>query len=156
MASVLIIEGRFYEDIVDELVKGATTKLEAAGVEYERVAVPGALEIPQVFSLALQSVPSTMDWKHDGVIALGCVIRGETSHYEIVANESASALLALSVDFGIPLGNGILTVESREQAKVRADAAGKNKGGDAAEACLRLMALKEEFLDSQLDDELEV
>lgn len=155
-SSVLIIEGRFYEEICDELVKGAIVELEKNGIAYERVSVPGALEIPQVLSLALGAVPTTMDWKHDGCIALGCVIRGETSHYEIVANESARLLLEFSMDYGVPLGNGILTVESRDQAMVRADAAGKNKGGDAAQACMKLMQLKEEFIDTQLDDELEV
>ena len=140
---VLIIEGRFYEEIVDELVKGAVAELDKQGVKYDRIDVPGAMEVPQVMNLAIKS-----DKKYDGVISLGCVIRGETSHYDIVADESAAMLLKLACTYNMPLGNGILTVESREQAKIRAEAAGKNKGGDAAQACLRLMEIQKQFNDN--------
>ncbi len=140
---VLIIEGRFYEEIVDELVKGAVAELNKQGVTYDRFDVPGAMEVPQVMNLAIKS-----DKKYDGVISLGCVIRGETSHYDIVADESAAMLLKLACAYNMPLGNGILTVESREQAKIRADSTGKNKGGDAAQACLRLMEIQKQFNDN--------
>ncbi len=138
--TVLIIEGRFYEEIVDELVKGAIAKLEAQNIKYERIAVPGAMEVPQVMNLAIKS-----DKDYQGVISLGCVIRGETSHYDIVADESAAMLLKLACAYNLPLGNGILTVESKEQAVIRAASDGKNKGGDAAEACLRLMEIQKQF-----------
>ncbi len=140
---VLIIEGRFYEEIVDELVKGAIAELDKQGVDYDRLDVPGAMEVPQVMNLAIKS-----DKKYDGVISLGCVIRGETSHYDIVADESAAMLLKLACAYNMPLGNGILTVESREQAKIRADSTGKNKGGDAAQACLKLMEIQKQFADN--------
>ena len=143
--SVLIIEGRFYEDIVDELVKGAVAVLEAEGVTYERVSVPGAMEVPLALGLALNAGTVGEGWRHHGIIALGCVIRGETSHYEIVANESAHALMRLAVENGLALGNGILTVENRDQAWVRAKVDGKDKGGDAAKACLSLMNIRERF-----------
>lgn len=140
--SVLLIEGRFYESLSDELAKGAIGALEAAGARYERIAVPGALEIPQVLAMALRAglLPfGGSRWRFHGAIALGCVIRGETSHYDIVANESAKALLALATDSGVPVGNGILTVENEAQAWERASITAGNKGADAAAACLRLI-----------------
>ncbi len=143
--SVLIIEGRFYEDITDELAKGAIAVLEENGVAYERVSVPGALEIPMALSLAVVAGAVGEGWRHRGCIALGCVIRGETSHYDIVAQESARALMEICVAHGIPVGNGILTVDNRDQAWARARVDGKNKGGDAARACLRLIELKGHF-----------
>jgi 6,7-dimethyl-8-ribityllumazine synthase len=143
--SVLIIESRFYEDIADELARGAIEELEAKRIEYERIAVPGALEIPLALSLALANGFVGRAGRHRGCIALGCVIRGETAHYEIVARESAAGLHALAVDHAVPLGNGILTCESREQALVRASVEGRNKGGDAAIACMALMQLEHHF-----------
>ena len=143
--SVLIIEARFYEDITDELVRGAVAELEAARIEYERIAVPGSLEIPLALSLALANGFVGRAGRHRGCIALGCVIRGETAHYEIVARESAAGLQAIAVQHAVPLGNGILTCDSREQALARASVDGRNKGGNAARACLALMQLEQHF-----------
>ena len=143
--SVLIIEARFYEDITDALVQGAVAELEAGHIEYERIAVPGALEIPLALSLALANGFVGRAGRHRGCIALGCVIRGQTSHYEIVARESAAGLHALAVDHAVPIGNGVLTCESHEQAMARARVDGRNKGGDAARACLALMELERHF-----------
>lgn len=145
--SVLIIESPYYRDISEALMEGALTELESHGVFHERIAVPGALEIPVALGLAFRNGLFGTDAKHQGCIALGCVIRGETSHYDIVANESARGLMTLATEGGIPVGNGILTVDTHEQAKVRAAPDGKNKGGDAARACLALMELSESFED---------
>ncbi len=145
-AQVLIIEGRFYEGIVDALVEGAVAELEKAGVSFERVAVPGAFEIPVVISMAEAS-----DHPYEGYIALGCVIRGETSHYDYVCVESARKLMDLAAERALPMGYGILTVENEEQAWARAKVSEKNKGGDVAKACLRMMELQERFL-SPLED----
>ena len=138
--SVLIIEARFYEDIADELARGAIEELEGRRIEYERIAVPGSLEIPLALSLALANGFVGRAGRHRGCIALGCVIRGETAHYDIVARESATGLYTLAVDHAVPLGNGILTCDSREQALARASVTGRDKGGDAARACLALDA----------------
>jgi 6,7-dimethyl-8-ribityllumazine synthase len=143
--SVLIIEARFYEDIADELARGATEELIAARVPYERLAVPGALEIAPALSLALANGFVGRAGRHRGCIALGCVIRGETTHYDIVARESAAGLHQLAVQHAVPIGFGILTCESREQAWERASVDGRNKGGDAARACLTLMQLEQHF-----------
>ncbi|HEY4266521.1 MAG TPA: 6,7-dimethyl-8-ribityllumazine synthase [Micropepsaceae bacterium] len=137
MTRVLIVEARFYPEISDALYAGAARALEAAGVEYERVNVPGALEIPAAIKFA--------GAHYDGFVALGCVIRGETYHFEIVANESARGLMDLILRDGLCIGNGILTVEDEEQAFVRAHTAEGDKGGDAARACLALIALKTRF-----------
>jgi len=133
---VLVVEARFYGDIADQLARGAMTVLEDAGVEYERVEVPGALEVPAAIAMAEINAP------YDGYVALGCVIRGETSHYDVVAGESARALMDLTLVHGIPLGNGILTVEDNDQAMIRASIGGKNKGGAAAAACLDMIGLR--------------
>jgi 6,7-dimethyl-8-ribityllumazine synthase len=143
--SVLIIEARFYEDIADELARGAVSELEEQRVGYERLSVPGALEIPLTLSLALANGFVGRAGRHRGCVALGCVIRGETSHYDVVARESAATLHALAVEHAVPLGNGILTCDSREQAWVRASVDGRNKGADAARACLTLMQLEKHF-----------
>ncbi len=140
-AQVLIIEGRFYEGIVDALVEGATAVLDAAGVTYERVAVPGAFEIPVVISMAEAS-----DQPYEGYIALGCVIRGETSHYDYVCQESARKLMDLAAERALPMGYGILTVENEEQAWARAKVSEKNKGGAVAKTCLRMIELQDRFL----------
>ena len=132
---VLVIEARFYDDISDELYRGAEQVLSAAGVKIDRVAVPGALEIPIALARVLAGGASGLD----GCVALGCVIRGETSHYDVVAGESARGLMDVALSHALPLGNGILTVDTRDQAWARAAVAGKNKGGDAARACLALM-----------------
>ena len=141
--SVLIIEGRYYEDLADELMRGAVMELEARGLAHERITVPGALEIPVAMSIAIKNGLLGANAAYGGCVALGCVIRGETSHYDIVAGESARAVMDLAVAHGIPAGNGILTVDSRDQAWARARIDGKNargKGGDAAAACATLMA----------------
>ena len=143
--SVLIIEARFYEDIADELARGAIDEFEAGNVAYERLAVPGSLEIALALSLALANGYVGRAGRHRGCIALGCVIRGETTHYEVVARESAAGLHTLAVQHAVPLGNGILTCDSRAQALARASVTGRNKGGDAARACLALMQLEQNF-----------
>ena len=135
---VLMVEARFYNDILDALAEGAVAALEAAGVETERLAVPGALEIPAAIRLAMAA-------GYDGYVALGCVIRGETSHYDIVANESARALQTLAIEHELAIGNGILTVENHAQALDRALPDRKNKGAEAAEACLTMIAIKRRF-----------
>ncbi|MFW2391333.1 MAG: 6,7-dimethyl-8-ribityllumazine synthase [Methyloceanibacter sp.] len=115
-SSVLIIEARFYEDIADELARGATEELRGNQVEYERISVPGALEIPLALSLALANGFVGRAGRHRACIALGCVIRGKTSHYEIVARESAAGINQLALEHGVPIGSGIITCESSEQA----------------------------------------
>jgi 6,7-dimethyl-8-ribityllumazine synthase len=134
MTGVLVVEARFYPEISDALYDGAAQALDVAGVMSERLEVPGALEIPAAIKLASGSF--------DGFVALGCVIRGETYHFEIVAQESARGLMELAVRDGVCIGNGILTVENEEQAMRRADRHQLDKGGDAARACLALMAVK--------------
>ena len=138
MARILIVEARFYAHLNDMLIAGAKAAIEAAGHEAEVLTVPGALEIPGAIALAAES------GEYDGFVAIGVVIRGETYHFEIVAGESARAIMALTMD-GIPIGNGILTVENEAQALVRADPAQKNKGGEAAQAALELLKLSERF-----------
>lgn len=138
---VLVVEARFYPDISDALYEGAMKVLTGAGVTTERVAVPGALEIPGAIRQAAS--------RYDGFVALGCVIRGETYHFEIVSNESARGLMDLTVRDGLCIGNGILTVENEEQALVRAAPDRGNKGGDAANACLALIQLKSRIAPAQ-------
>ena len=138
MARILIVEARFYDHLNDMLVAGAKAAIKAAGHQAEVITVPGALEIPGAISLADAS------GDYDGYVAIGVVIRGETYHFEIVAGESARGIMALTMD-GIAIGNGILTVENEAQALVRADPAQKNKGGEAAQAALTLLALKDRF-----------
>ena len=144
--SLLLIVSPYYSDIVEELVKGAVAELEERGCAYERIDVPGALEIPVALALAVRAKQIGARYRHQGCVALGCVIRGETSHYDIVAQESAHGILKIATENGIPLGNGILTVDSGEQAKVRADSKGKNKGGDAVRACLSLLEHRDDFI----------
>ena len=136
----LIVEARFYGEIADAQAQGAIAALMAADASFERVSVPGALEIPTAIAMA-----SSGTRKFDGYIALGCVIRGETSHYETVCNESASGLMHLSLTNGLAIGNGILTVENEAQAWARANADGQDKGGDAARAAVAMAALKQVF-----------
>jgi 6,7-dimethyl-8-ribityllumazine synthase len=137
---VMIVEARFYDDIADELVKGAIATLEAAGATYERHAVPGCFEIPAAISFAEKSSKEI-----DGFVALGCVIRGETSHYDYVCSESARGLQDLAVGHHLAIGYGILTVENRDQAWARAAVDKGNKGRTAAEAALRMVALKRDL-----------
>jgi len=138
MARILIVEARFYAHLNDMLIEGAKAAITAAGHEVEVLTVPGALEVPGAIALAAD----TGDYA--GFVAIGVVIRGETYHFEIVAGESARAIMALTMD-GIPIGNGILTTENEAQALVRADPAQNNKGGEAAKAALALLALTERF-----------
>ena len=142
-AQIAIIEARFYADIADALAEGAIAAIEKAGATYERFAVPGVLEIPA----ALAMISKTRRHEFDAYVLLGCVIRGETSHYEIVANESARAIMAFQVKKRLALGNGILTVENADQAWVRARKGGKDKGGGAAEAAMALMRLRRSLED---------
>ncbi|HJN25003.1 MAG TPA: 6,7-dimethyl-8-ribityllumazine synthase [Rhodospirillales bacterium] len=140
---ILIVEGRFYEDIADALFEGAREVLDAVGMEYERMSVPGAFEVPQAIRFAIRSmeIGSAMN-RYAGFIGFGCVIRGETSHYDYVCQESARALMDMAMNYSVAMGYGILTVENREQAWARADMTKKNKGGDVAKACLRMMEVK--------------
>ena len=140
-ARVLVVEARFYEDIADALLKGAVLALERAGVSFERVSVPGALEVAPAIAMALDAA-AVADAPYEGAVALGCVIRGETLHFEIVSQESARALVDLSVARRVPIGNGILTVDTEAQAWARARPDEADKGGDAARAALSLVRLK--------------
>ncbi len=140
---VLVVEARFYEDISDFLAEGALAELEDAGAEYERFVVPGALEIPAAIQFAVRGLDFyTARRRFDAYVALGCVIRGETTHYDIVAGESARGLTDLSLRHTLAVGNGILTCENREQALARARPDGRNWGGKAAGAALEMLKLK--------------
>lgn len=139
---VLIVEGRFYDDLADALLEGAKDALAALGAQYDVLTVPGALEIPPAIALAEDAGRMPMGVRYDGYVALGCVIRGETYHFEIVANESARGLMDLGVRAGAAIGNGVLTVEDADQAWARARPTEGDKGGAAARACLDLISLK--------------
>lgn len=137
---LLIVEARFYDDIADAQFEGAKMALEQAGATFERIAVPGALEIPYTIRMAVEaSDEGSIAKPFDGYVALGCVIRGETTHYEIVSNESARGIMNLTLE-GVAIGNGILTVEDEEQAWERASAEKLDKGGGAAAAALAMIA----------------
>ncbi len=138
---ILIVEARFYDDIADELLKGATRVLEAAGVVFDRVSVPGSLEIPPAITIALDAADDADD-PYEGAVALGCVIRGDTIHFEIVSFESSRGLMEISRTRGVPIGNGILTVDNDDQAWKRARVEEGDKGGEAARAALSLVRLK--------------
>jgi len=135
----LIVEARYYDAIGDMLLEGARAAFVAAGASFDVVGVPGALEIPAAIAIALDAA---VERPYEGAVALGCVIRGETFHFEIVAGESARALMDMSVARRLALGNGILTVETLSQAEERADPKRGDKGGDAARAALSLALLK--------------
>ncbi|MDY8109605.1 6,7-dimethyl-8-ribityllumazine synthase [Fulvimarina sp. 2208YS6-2-32] len=141
---VLIVEARFYEEIADHLLAGAKAELDANEVTYDVVTVPGALEAPAAVAYALAGADGD-GTEYDGFVVLGCVIRGETYHFEIVAGESARGLMALSMDGSTAIGNGILTVENEAQALERADAARKDKGGGAARTVLEMIALRDKL-----------
>ena len=148
---VLIVEARFYEDIADELVRGAVAELERTGATYERLSVPGAFEIPGAIAFVLRGMAGGAHRAaFDGFVALGCVIRGQTTHYDYVCAESARGLQELALHDGAAVGYGILTVENEAQALVRAAPAerqtgGRDKGGEAVRACLALIELKRRF-----------
>lgn len=144
-AHFVLVEGRFYEHLNDMLIAGARRAITAAGATVSVVTVPGALEIPIAIAM-LADAAERGDARIDGFVALGVVIRGETTHYEIVSNESSRALLALGVERRLCLGNGILTVENEPQAETRANPDKSDKGGDAARAALALFTLKRDGL----------
>jgi 6,7-dimethyl-8-ribityllumazine synthase len=138
MAKLLIVEARFYDHLNDLLLEGARAAIEAEGHAHETVTVPGALEVPAAIAFAAET------GRYDGFVALGVVIRGETYHFEIVSNESARGIMALTLD-GLAIGNGILTVEDEAQALARARPTEKDKGGEAAKAALAMLKLKARF-----------
>lgn len=139
---VLIVEARYYNDLSDQLLAGAKQALQAAGAEFNVISVPGALEIPAAIAFAEESGRFPVGVRYDGYVALGCVIRGETYHFEVVSNESARGLMDLGIGHRLCIGNGILTTEDEDQAQWRADPNQGDKGGGAARACLDLIALK--------------
>ena len=139
MTHILIVSARFYTDIADEMERGAVARLDKEGATYDLLEVPGAFEVPGAIRFALHQR------SYDGFIALGCVIRGDTTHYDYVCGESARALMDLSVRDQAAIGYGILTVENEEQAWVRARMSEGDKGRDAAEACLRMIGIKRHF-----------
>jgi len=143
---LLIVEARFYGEISDALLEGATKAIAAAGAEHDTVTVPGALEIPAAIALAEEGGHRPTGVRYDGYVALGCVIRGETYHFEAVANESAHGLMDLSIGRRLAIGNGILTVENEAQAWARARMAEGDKGGGAARACIEMVALRRRLL----------
>lgn len=148
--NILIIKSTYYEDVSDLLETGATAELNKVDAEFDIITVPGTLEIPIALSMAIDSdllSYESLDGCYHGCIALGCVIRGETSHYDIVTQESARSLLDIATSHKIPFGNGILTVENKDQALVRADMRHGDKGGAAARACLSLIKHKNNFDD---------
>jgi 6,7-dimethyl-8-ribityllumazine synthase len=140
-ARALIVEARFYDDIQDAMLEGALAELKAAGVKHDIITVPGALEIPAAIAIALDAAEAN-NRPYDAAIALGCVVRGDTIHFEIVSMESSRALMDLAVARKLPLGNGIITVNTDEQAWARARASELNKGGDAARAALAMLRIK--------------
>ena len=143
---VLIVEARYYAHISDELLKGALTALDEAGASHERVTVPGAFEIPAAIKYAVEAgARGRLSKQIDGFIALGCVIRGETTHYDYVCEQSSRGLQDLALAHNLAVGFGILTVENETQAIARARVDKKNKGGEAARACLAMIGLKRRF-----------
>src|SRR5947209_618011 len=140
-ARILVVEARFYDDIADALLDGATRVLAAAGAPFDRITVPGSLEIPAAIAMAIDAA-ERQGRPSEGVVALGCVIRGDTIHFDIVAHESARALMDLAVARCLPLGNGIVTVDTEVQAWTRARIEEADKGGDAANAALAMVRIK--------------
>lgn len=141
---LLIVESRYYNEIAVELLAGAIEALETANATYKRVEVPGAFEIPAAIKFALEA-GSGAPYLFDGYVGLGCVIRGETTHYDYVCQESARGLQDLALQYAIAIGYGVLTTENRDQAWARADRMQGNKGGTATEACLAMIALRRQF-----------
>jgi 6,7-dimethyl-8-ribityllumazine synthase len=142
---ILIVEARFYDDLADALLEGATQALSAYGAEYDVVTVPGALEIPGAIAFAEEGGHRPAGKRYDGYVALGCVIRGETYHFEIVSNESARGIMELAVSRKLCIGNGVLTTEDDEQAWARARISEGDKGGGAARAALTMIELKQQL-----------
>lgn len=149
---VLIVEARFYDDLADELLKGAKAALDAASAEYDVITVPGALEIPAVIAMAEEGGHRAAGIRYDGYVALGCVMRGETYHFDVVSNELARGIMDLAIARRIPIGNGILTVENEDQAWARAtvtppeDGGDYDKGGFAARACIAMIGIRRRLL----------
>ena len=139
---MLIVEARYYQDYSDELLRGATRVLEGAGAEIERITVPGALEIPPAVAMAVDAADAKRK-PYDGVVELGCVIQGETYHFDVVSNESARGLMDIAIKHRLPLGNGILTVDNESQAKARLGGPVGHKGEEAALAALAMVRLKQ-------------
>src|SRR5690242_6807860 len=140
-ARILIVEARFYDDIADALLAGASKALKEAGAAFDCLTVPGSLEIPAAIAIAIEAARARRR-PYDGVVALGCVIRGDTIHFEIVSHQSARGLMDLSVVRQLPIGNGIITVDNEAQSWVRARQEEQDKGGDAARAALAMIGLK--------------
>ncbi len=140
-ARVVIVEARFFDDIADALLAGAMKALKEAGAEADCISVPGSLEIPTAIAIAADAAQRRLR-PYDGAVALGCVIRGDTIHFEIVSHQSARGLMELSVERRLPIGNGIITVDTEAQAWARARVEEQDKGGDAARAALALIGLK--------------
>jgi 6,7-dimethyl-8-ribityllumazine synthase len=143
---ILIVEARVFERIADELLAGAKAALNAAGAEVDVVSTPGELELPAVIAMAEEGGHRPAGARYDGYVALGCVIRGETYRFEIVASESTRALMDLAIGRRLAIGNGILTVDTEAQAMTRASAADADRGGAAARACLAVIALRKRLL----------
>ncbi len=143
---ILIVEARFYDDLADELLNGAREALGAFGAEHDVVTVPGALEIPAAIAFAEEGGHRPAGVRYDGYVALGTVIRGETHHFEIVANESARGIMDLTVGKRLAVGNGIVTVEDEAQAWARARVSEGDKGGFAARAAMAMIALRRQLL----------
>lgn len=144
MTRILIVEARFYDDLADALLNGATSVLKAEGAEFDKITVPGALEIPGAIAMANASGHAA-GRAYDGYVALGCVIRGETAHFDIVSNESARGIMDLTVNQRLAIGNGILTVENEDQAWERARADRQDKGGGAAKAAIAMTQLRRQM-----------
>ncbi len=144
--NVLIVEARFYDNIADMQLQGVQTVLDRVGADYDVVTVPGALEIPAAIMYAIKGLDfDAARRRYDGYVALGCVIKGGTMHDEIVANESARGLQQAALDYVLAIGNGILTCNTMDQALERADPVRLDRAGEAAEACLRMIELKQHF-----------
>lgn len=144
---ILVVEARYYEDIADKLLAGAVAVLEGAGAAYDRITVPGSLEVPPAIAMALD-IAEGKRRAYDGVVALGCVIQGETYHFDLVANESARGLMDIALNRQIPLGNGILTVDNEAQAYARLGGDHGHKGTQAAKAALALVELKQKLAEA--------
>ncbi|MBJ7485785.1 MULTISPECIES: 6,7-dimethyl-8-ribityllumazine synthase [unclassified Brevundimonas] len=138
---VLIVEARYYDDLADALLDGAKDALRAQGADFDVVTVPGALEVPTAIAMADEAGRFPTAPRYDGFVALGCIIRGETYHFEIVSDQSAAGLMQLGLK-GLAIGNGILTTEDEDQAWARARISEGDKGGGAARACMDLIALR--------------
>ncbi len=149
---ILIVESRFYDDISDELLAGAKDALEAHGVDFDVVTVPGAFELPAAIAMAEYASQHGGGRSYDGYVALGCVIRGETTHYDYVCTESARGLMDLSFKDRLAIGYGVLTVEDEEQAWARARRSEGDKGGTVAKVALSMISLRKSLLEGSIND----